>query len=183
MRAMARIFICKNCKKIDFCDSRKNMQKPNSNRFSDSEFNRQLYCFTHTNRTFNIIYRKPNIKKGVEKMTNQNMPSVSTAEKFQNAEQLWFWFLYSKSMQNGFMHNPVNATRRVCQVLDVETLITKLYLSGKLTDEQLAVMKKFGDRRRAPHQYIWAENRASGLWRDAMNVLDIECTNRGWIEK
>ena len=26
---------------------------------------------------------------------------VSTTEKFQNAEQLWFWFLYSKSIQNG----------------------------------------------------------------------------------
>ena len=27
---------------------------------------------------------------------------TNSTEKFQNAEQLWFWFLYSKSIQNGF---------------------------------------------------------------------------------
>ena len=106
-----------------------------------------------------------------------------TPEKFQNAEQLWFWFLYSKSVQNDLCHQHNNSTRRVCELLDVETLITKLYLCGKLTDEQLAVMKKFGDRRRAPHQYIWSENRAADLWRRAMETIDIAATKRGWINK
>ena len=69
-----------------------------------------------------------------------------------------------------------------CELLDVETLITKLYLSGKLTDEQLNVMKKFGDRRRAPHQYIWSENRAAALWHSAMDTINIAATKRGWIE-
>ena len=104
-------------------------------------------------------------------------------EKFQNAEQLWFWFVYSKSVQNDFSRNQTNSTRRVCELLDVETLITKLYLCGKLTDEQLAVMKKFGDRRRAPHQYIWSENRAADQWRRAMETIDIAATEHGWINK
>ncbi len=91
-------------------------------------------------------------------------------EKFHSAEQMWFWFLYSKSVQNGFVHSAAHATRRCAELLDVETLITKLYLSGKLSAEQLDVMKKFGDRRRAPHQYIWAENRAADLWRQAMET-------------
>ncbi len=115
-------------------------------------------------------------------MTTQNVKTVYTPEKFQNAEQLWFWFLYSKSMQNGFTHNGSRATRRVCELLDVETLITKLYLSGKLDEEQLSVMKKFGDRRRAPHQYIYAENRAADLWRRAMATIGTAATARGWIE-
>ena len=83
--------------------------------------------------------------------------NINSTELFQNSEQLWFWFLYSKSAQNGFVHNHT-ITRRPCELLDVETLITKLYLSGKLSDEQLEVMKKFGDKRRAPHQYIYSEN-------------------------
>lgn len=117
-------------------------------------------------------------------MTKQNIQTVtSNVEKFQNAEQLWFWFLYSKSVQNGFAHNRGISARRVCEVLDVETLITKLYLSGKLTDTQLAVMKKFGDRRRAPHQYIWAENRAAALWRSAMDVIATAANANGWIEQ
>ena len=104
-------------------------------------------------------------------------------EKFQNAEQLWFWFLYSKSVQNGYTRPHGTPTRRVCELLDVETLITKLYLCGKLTDEQLHIMKKFGDRRRAPHQYIWAENRAADQWRRAMETIEIAAIERGWINK
>lgn len=107
---------------------------------------------------------------------------LNNSEKFQNAEQLWFWFLYSKSVQHGFVRNFRHATRRPCELLDVETLITKLYLSGRLNDEQLAVMKKFGDRRRAPHQHIWHENRAADLWRRAMETLNTAFTQQGWIE-
>lgn len=103
------------------------------------------------------------------------------AEKFQNSEQLWFWYLYSKSVQNGFVRNYV-ATKRPCELLDVETLITKLYLSGKLSEEQLNVMKKFGDKKRAPHQYIYSENRAAALWNSAMQTLEIAARKNGWIE-
>ena len=106
-----------------------------------------------------------------------------TPEKFQNAEQIWFWFLYSKSVRNDIGQNNERAsTRRVCELVDVETLITKLYLSGKLNDAQLAVMKEFGDRRHAPHQYVWRENHAAAIWNDAMKILDAAARAKGWIE-
>ncbi len=105
---------------------------------------------------------------------------INTNEKFQNAEQLWFWFVYSKSVQNGFTHNHSNI-RRPCEILDVETLITKLYLCGKLNDEQLSVLKKFGDKRRAPHQYIYSENRAAALWKSAMDIITSYASQKGWL--
>lgn len=108
--------------------------------------------------------------------------AIYNTEKFHNAEQLWFWFLYSKSVRNGFMHHGISGTKRVCELIDVETLITKLYLSGKLTDEQLQVMKEFGDKRRAPHQYIWRENRAAAQWQRAMEIIEHAAQDRGWIE-
>ena len=111
-----------------------------------------------------------------------NVMPIVTSEKFQNAEQLWFWFLYSRAMRNDFSKMRSVPTKRPCEILDVETLITKLYLSGKLTDEQLAVMKKFGDKRRAPHQYIWAENRDAAQWVSAMNVLGDAAKKRGWMD-
>ncbi len=114
-------------------------------------------------------------------MTSTQAVSCNT-EKFQNAEQLWFWFLYTKSVRQGFIHHRGTATRRACELLDVETLITKLYLSGQLSDDQLSVMKEFGDRRRAPHQYIWAENKAADLWRRAMATLQTAAAARGWVE-
>lgn len=116
-------------------------------------------------------------------MTYQTAQNIINAEKFQNAEQLWFWFLYSKSVRGEFCRvTPANQSRRVCELLDVETLITKLYLSGRLSTQQLAVMKQFGDRRRAPHQHIWTENKAAALWRDAMATLQTAAKERGWIE-
>lgn len=114
-------------------------------------------------------------------MTNSVMvENINTTEKFQNAEQLWFWFLYSKSIQNGFNRN-CSSIRRPCELLDVETLITKLYLCGKLSEEQLNVMKKFGDKRRAPHQYIYSENRAAALWKSAMDVLTEYAHKKDWL--
>ncbi|MFQ6695912.1 MAG: hypothetical protein ACLRFP_00795 [Alphaproteobacteria bacterium] len=110
-------------------------------------------------------------------LKNQN---ISSSEKFQNAEQLWFWFLYSKSIQNGFNRKSVSI-RRPCELLDIETLITKLYLCGKLTDEQLNVMKKFGDKRRAPHQYIYHENKAASLWKSAMDTLTEYARKKDWL--
>lgn len=110
-------------------------------------------------------------------------PKTLTAnEKFQTAEQLWFWFLYSRSVRNGFMRSASTSNRRPCELLDVETLITKLYLSGQLSQAHLAVMKEFGDRRRAPHQHIWAENRPAAIWREAMGILGAAAQKRGWVE-
>ncbi len=108
--------------------------------------------------------------------------SATIFEKFQNAEQLWFWFLYSRSMRNNNLARRGTPTMRPCEVLDVESLITKLYLSGRLSDEQLSVMKKFGDKRRAPHQHIWSENRAAAQWGRAMDTLGKAARERGWID-
>ena len=107
-------------------------------------------------------------------------PDINITEKFQSGERLWFWFLYTKSIQNGFIRNHATI-RRPCEILDVETLITKLYLSGKLSDEQLNVMKKFGDKKRAPHQYIYSENHAAALWKSGMQTLEDAARKKGWI--
>ena len=108
-----------------------------------------------------------------------NNPNNNT-EYFQNAEQLWFWFIYSKSVQNGFRRNQ-SSLRRPCELIDVETLITKLYLCGKLSDEQLNVMKKFGDKRHAPYQYNFCENKAAALWKSGMETLSENAKKKGWI--
>jgi len=109
------------------------------------------------------------------------LQTISNTEKFYNAEQMWFWFLYSKSVQSGLIQNHHSSSRRVCELLDVETMITKLYLAGRLSDEQLSVMKKYGDKRRAPHQYIWSENHDAYLWKCAMEVLENSARKNGWI--
>ena len=108
--------------------------------------------------------------------------TIACTEKFQSAEQMWFWFLYSKSVRNDFSAIRSTPRRRPCEMLDVETMITKLYLCGKITDEQLAVMKKYGDKRRAPNQYVWNENRDATQWNNVMKILNLAGQKNGWIE-
>ncbi len=107
---------------------------------------------------------------------------IPTAEKFHSAEQMWFWFLYSRQIRNGFATGKPVPGKRICEPLDIETLITRLYLSGTLDNDHLNVMKEFGDRRRPPHQHIWSENHAAAIWRDAMQILESAAVKRGWIE-
>ena len=113
---------------------------------------------------------------------NELQQIPNNMEKFHNAEQMWFWFLYSKSVQSGFVQNHRSNIRRVCELLDVETMITKLYLSGQLTEEHLQVMKKFGDKKRAPHQYIWSENHDAYVWKCAMEILHDAAKKKDWID-
>ena len=106
----------------------------------------------------------------------------NTEQKFLNSEQLWFWFLNSKKIKNGFNQNKFSYGKRICEIMDIEILITKLYLSGKLNEQQLQVMKEFGDKRRSPHQHIWSENKKASVWSTAMQTLQSEAIKKGWIE-
>jgi hypothetical protein len=121
-----------------------------------------------------------------------SLPNIQINEyikKFRDAEQLWFWFLscrkkdyatasFSRINQNhDFSHNPYP-----CVAMDVETLITRLYLSGRLNDAQLQALKEFGDRKRAPSQHIWAENTKAALWSAAMREIQSAATIKGWVE-
>jgi len=105
------------------------------------------------------------------------------SRQFHDAEQLWFWFLNCRRKDaethrgRPIFHNPYP-----CEALDVETIVTRLYLSGKITAEQLAVLKEFGDRRRAPSQHVYAENRKAALWSAAMREITAAAKQKGWIE-
>ncbi len=104
-------------------------------------------------------------------------------EKFQSAEQLWFWFLYARGVTRGLSHGTSTSFRRACELIDVETLITKLYLAGRLTDTHLAVMKKYGDMRRPPNPNAYSEYHESRNWTQAMQIIRTVAVTRGWIEK
>lgn len=107
--------------------------------------------------------------------------SVTQIRKFENSEQLWFWFLHSRSIIVG-LGKTTSAGRRICEPIDVETLITRLYLCGKLNESQLEILKIFGDKRCAPKQHIWSENRAFAIWTDAMETIKSAAFSKGWIE-
>lgn len=101
-------------------------------------------------------------------------------EKFNTAEQLWFWFVYSKCVRTPFSRT-FTTTKRPCELMDVEILITKLYLSGKITREQLEIMRLYADKRRSPNPNIYTEFRHCILWDKAMATIEHFARLRGWI--
>lgn len=103
-----------------------------------------------------------------------------TCHKFRDAEHLWFWFVSARKIRNGF-HRPHDNGCRCCELIDVETLVTKLFLSGKLSREQLIVMTEWGVKRRVPNQYIYAENKDAFLWAAAFKTLTTAFGQKDWI--
>lgn len=100
--------------------------------------------------------------------------------QFPDAEHLWFWFISGKQIKNCLGRG--GDRFRPCELLDVETLVTKLYLSGRLTVTELESMKKYGELRRMPNQYTFAENKDAAAWLSAMRTLGTAARRRGWIE-
>jgi hypothetical protein len=100
---------------------------------------------------------------------------------FYDAEHLWFWFISSRNMQNGFRNTNRNM-QRPCELLDIEILVTQLYLSGRLSVSELEVIKKYGEMKRCPNLYMWNENRDAALWLSAMRSIGTAARSRGWIE-
>ncbi|MCL2758263.1 MAG: hypothetical protein FWE64_02985 [Alphaproteobacteria bacterium] len=106
---------------------------------------------------------------------------TNNIQKFRDAEHLWFWFVSSARIRGDLRRGGASESRP-CEILDIETLVTRLHLSGRITRDQLAVMMQFGQRRRPPTQHIYAENRAAGLWRGAMRTLQLAASAKGWVE-
>ncbi|MDR1207671.1 MAG: hypothetical protein LBK26_04640 [Rickettsiales bacterium] len=101
--------------------------------------------------------------------------------KFTNAENMWFWFISSRRIRDSLQRGR-ESDFRPCELIDIETLVARLYLAGKLSVRQLEVMKEYGARRRAPNQHVWSENHAAGLWVSAMRTLSVAAAAKGWIE-
>jgi hypothetical protein len=110
-------------------------------------------------------------------MTN---PQTMTHNQFADAEHLWFWFVSSRHLQNGLCRG--GGGIRPCELIDIETLITRMYLSGRLTAGQLEVLKKYGELRRSPNQHVFSENKDAAVWRAAMLDITAAARKKGWVE-
>jgi len=107
-------------------------------------------------------------------------PQTKENNLFNDAEHLWFWFISSRRIQSGFTRP--GACNRPCELLDIETLVTQMYLSGRITVGELEVLKKYGELRKIPNQHIWKENKDAALWSSAIAALGSACRKKGWIE-
>ena len=99
---------------------------------------------------------------------------------FTNAEHLWFWFVSSRRLQTGIGRKTRAESDRPCELVDIEAMISRLYMAGRLAIKHLEVLKKYGEKRLVPNGHN--ERQDATLWDEAISIIAYECKRKGWIE-
>lgn len=95
--------------------------------------------------------------------------------KFNSFADLWFWYCSVKNKKT-WRNSDYDLN-----LIDVEMLITNLYLQKKLNDKQLMALKEFGDKGEAPNPNIWSYKRKADLWTAAIAVIEPVARAKGLI--
>ena len=118
-------------------------------------------------------------KQKERKMATNTQAAIEN--QFPDAEHLWFWFISSRKIQSGLRRRDF-CNGRPCELLDIEAMVTKLYLAGHISAPELEALKKYGELRRAPNRNTPGEYAEGLLWSSAMRCLDAEARRRGWLD-
>lgn len=99
--------------------------------------------------------------------------------QFSSAEEAWFWFCKYNGRRNGYKRiSSVYRIFRPCSLDDIYIVVARLFLSGVITKEQLAILLKYGKYQIVPDMRIFDECEDALLWREAIAKLE-----KAFIEK
>lgn len=115
------------------------------------------------------------------------VPRVHTeapAVPFDSAEQAWFWFMqsYEARCAGARLRAGEGELRRPCEPLDVLRAVDRLYRQRRLVRDHLAVLAHYGRRLMAPDPRRRLEQRAHGLWDEALARLDPVLRRKGIVQ-
>ncbi len=104
---------------------------------------------------------------------------------FQSVEEVWFWCCKGQLIRESGSRfvKKTSISIRPCSIDDVVRIIVKLKFSGKISQLQVDVLYKYGNRFCPPDQYDSKEKKDSCLWEDAMDFLEKECLKKKFLEK
>jgi hypothetical protein len=96
------------------------------------------------------------------------------AEPFGSAEEAWFWFVeaHEARMAGARVLAGLGLVARPCEPLDVLRAVDRLYRQRRLFRDHLLVLAHYGRRRMPPDPDRRAEQRAHGVWREALDRLE-----------
>ncbi len=169
---------------INYAKKSINLDRNNKNLFCDSVTpvsNGHLYsCYndeilSKTYKTYN------NYIDISEKVNNYN----EYGEKlFDTVEDVWFWFVkYEMDKENYEFYKPrkISGVERPCFLDDIHIIVSRLYLSGKITKTELHVMFKYGKLQRSPDKYYECEETELKLWQSGMDKLKTPLIQKGIV--
>ncbi len=104
---------------------------------------------------------------------------------FQSVEEVWFWCCKGQLIResgNRFVKK-TSISIRPCSIDDIVRIIVKLKFSGKISQPQVDILYKYGNRFCPPDKYNFEEEKDCSLWENAMNFLEKECLKKNFLEK
>jgi hypothetical protein len=115
-------------------------------------------------------------------MQPQRAAATDAAIPFRSAEQAWIWaarLLLARS--DGRAPHPREGGQRPCTPDDLVVLLHRLHRAGRLTLEQAAVLRRYGDMGRAPQAVLLGEGADWHRWRAAIRAMEPSLIARGIV--
>ena len=114
----------------------------------------------------------PIARQTVSGTRNKYLAPVVVAEKFQSAEQAWFWTMGALVARREGTRSRGGATPRPCEPDDVLRCLDQLYRRRRIDLLHARVLRFWGERQMAPDPGRARENSDWRIWREAMDRLE-----------
>lgn len=116
---------------------------------------------------------------------NRITPHLVSAEPFETAEELWFWFIAAQAARNDGARyaSGLGSINRPCEPVDILKILDGLYRKRLLLRDHLLVLRYYGRRYLAPDPNRVKEKRAFFIWVEAFERLEPVLEKKGLIEQ
>ena len=89
---------------------------------------------------------------------------------FDSAEEVWFWFCLCESVERG--RSGGGFWTRPCETSDVAIIVKRLVREGKITQNHLRVLSKYGLEQMPPCEAFGASSTDCFLWKSALFEME-----------
>ena len=100
------------------------------------------------------------------------------------AEEAWFWFVQAHDARAAGARVTAGQglVNRPCEPVDVLRVVDRLYRQRRLIRDHLCVLVHYGRRLMAPDPGRRLEQRASTLWREALDQIGPALRTKGIVQ-
>jgi hypothetical protein len=105
-------------------------------------------------------------------------------EAFSSAEEAWFWFVQAQmaKSEGARIVSGRSGVQRPCEPIDVFQAMERLYRARRLRMDHILVLRHYGRRQMSPDPLRQKEIRASGLWNEALSILEEVLIAKGIVK-
>ncbi len=116
---------------------------------------------------------------------NSNVVQLNNTTPFDNAEELWFWFIAAQQARNDGARFVAGRgeVQRPCEPVDILKILDHLYRNRRLLRDHLLVLRHYGRRNMPPDARRVKEARAAFLWKEALERMTPVLERKGIIKK